>query len=148
MTPNMMKTMANSAAVLDGYLGLTEALSHGSLPPKLREQIALVIAEENSCGYCRAAHSAIGRMVGLSSEAINDARYGTSLEAKAQAALQFARIVTQKKGRVSDADLADVRRAGYDDADVSEIIANVALNVFTNYFNEAANTEVDFPKVV
>jgi uncharacterized peroxidase-related enzyme len=148
MTPNMMKTMANSAAVLEAYLGLNGALSHGSLPAKLREQISLVIAEENGCGYCRAAHSAIGKMVGLSAEAINDARHGASQEAKAHAALQFARIVTQKRGHVSDADLAEVRRAGYNDAEVSEIIANVALNIFTNYFNEAANTEIDFPKVV
>jgi len=123
-------------------------LSHGSLPAKLREQISLVIAEENGCGYCRAAHSAIGKMVGLSADAINGARHGDSQDAKARAALQFARIVTQKKGRVSDADLAQVRRAGYNDAEVSEIIANVALNIFTNYFNEAANTEIDFPKVV
>ncbi len=148
MIPNMMKTMANSDAVLEGYLGFSGALSHGSLPAKLREQISLVIAEENGCGYCRAAHSAIGKMVGLSAEAITDARHGASQESKAQAALQFARIVSQKKGRVSDADFAEVRHAGYSDAEVSEIIANVALNIFTNYFNEAASTEVDFPKVV
>lgn len=144
----MMKTMANSSAVLEGYLGLSGALGHGALPPKLREQLALVVSEDNGCGYCRAAHSAIGKMVGLSPEAIADARHGTSQDTKVQAALKFARAVTQKKGRVSDADLAEVRTAGYNDGEIGEIIAHVALNVFTNYFNETANTEVDFPKVV
>ncbi|HTQ41070.1 MAG TPA: carboxymuconolactone decarboxylase family protein [Pirellulales bacterium] len=148
MTPNMMKTMANSAAVLEGYLSLSGALGHGVLPAKLREQLALAIAEENACSYCRAAHSAIGKMVGLNPEAILDARRGSSQDAKTQAALQFARIVTQKKGHVSDADLVEVRKAGYNDGEIGEIIAHVALNVFTNYFNETASTEIDFPKVV
>lgn len=101
VVPNMMRTMAQSPRVLEGYLALSEALSRGLLPATLREQIALAVAEANACNYCLSAHAALGR----------------------------------------------VRAAGFSDAEVAEIIADVALNVLTNYFNRAADTEIDFPKV-
>jgi AhpD family alkylhydroperoxidase len=115
------------------------------LSPQLREQIALAVAQENDCDYCLAAHTALGRSVGLSDEAIRDSRRGASPDSKTDAALRFARLIVEKRGRVSDEDVARVRYAGHTDAEIAEIVANVAVNIFTNYFNHVAETEVDFP---
>jgi uncharacterized peroxidase-related enzyme len=147
LVPNMMRTMAQSPRVLEGYLGLSGALSRGRLPAALQEQIAIAIAEANACDYCLSAHSALGRGAGLSDDELAASREGRAASAKADAALQFALAVLQRRGGVSDGELARVRAAGFSDGEITEIIAHVALNVFTNYFNRAAVTEIDFPQV-
>jgi len=144
--PNLLKTMANSPAALEAYLGFSGALAKGALPAKLREQIALVVGETNDCQYCLAAHAALGRMAGLSDEEIADSRRAASSDSKTEAALTFARKVVAERGRVDDADVDHLRRAGFDDGAIAELVANVALNLFTNYFNHVVDTEVDFPK--
>ena len=147
MTPNLMRTMANSPAVLEAYLGLGSALGKGSLSPKLREQISLAVSELNGCQYCLSAHSALGKMVGLGDEEIADSRRGLSPDRKTEAVLQFARKVVAERGWVSDDDVATLRAAGATDAELAEIVGVVALNTFSNYFNHVAETEVDFPQV-
>ncbi len=147
MTPNLMRTMANSPAVLDAYLGFRNALGAGVLSPKLREQLALTVSELNGCQYCLAGHTALGKMVGLGDEEIADSRRGESPDRKTEAALQFARKVVSERGWVSDDDMAVVRAAGTSDAEISEIVAHVAVNIFSNYINHVAGTEVDFPEV-
>jgi uncharacterized peroxidase-related enzyme len=147
ITTNIARVMANSPAVLQGYLSFSGALAGGALDPKLREQIALAVGEQNSCQYCVSAHTVIGKMTGLSDAEIDAARDAKSSSAKNAAALQFARQIIAKKGLASDADVDAVRHAGFSDAEIAEIIANVALNVFTNYFNNTAGVEVDFPKI-
>jgi uncharacterized peroxidase-related enzyme len=145
--PNMFSTMANSLPVLQAYLGFNQHLSAGSLPPALREQIALTVSEANQCDYCLSAHSLFGRKSGLSETDLLDARHGTAVDGKANAALAFARKIVQDRGHVSDEDLEEVRRAGYSDGEISEIVAHVALSTFTNYFNRVADTDIDFPAV-
>src|SRR5262249_6814041 len=125
--PNMMKTMAQSPAVLRGYLEFSGALANGVIDGKLREQIALAVCEANSCGYCVAAHSALGKMAGLSPDALLDSRNGHSNDPKTEAALQFARELVDGHGEVSDGDLAALREAGFGDPEIAEIVANVAL---------------------
>ncbi len=147
MTPNLMRTMAQSPAVLEAYLNFSGALAGGSLNAKIREQISLAVAEANSCEYCLSAHTAIGKMVGLSEDAIHQARQSASGDAKTDAALKFARAIVLERGEVSDAEVEQVRAAGFTEGEVAEIIANVSLNIFTNYFNHIAGTVVDFPKI-
>ncbi len=146
LVPNMTRAMANAPAVLEGYLSFSGALGKGKLSAKNRERIALAVGQANGCDYCLAAHSAIGKMVGLTADQILDSRRGTSVEPQSDAIVRFARQVVDKQGRVTDADLADARLAGLDDAAVAEVVANVALNIFTNYFNHVAETDIDFPK--
>jgi uncharacterized peroxidase-related enzyme len=145
LVPNMTRAMANAPAALDGYLQLSGALAKGTLPARAREQIALAVAQANECDYCLAAHSAIGRMVGLTADQIRDSRLGTAVDPKADALIRFARKVVDTRGGVSDADLDEIRATGFDDAAIAEVVANVALHVFTNYFNRAADTDLDFP---
>lgn len=146
-TPNILRTMANSPAVLQGYLNFSNALSKGSLSPKLREQIALVVAQDNECEYCLAAHATIGRTVGLSEETIRDSRRGESPDAKEAAVLDFASTLVVNRGWVTDAEIAKLRKAGVTEGEIAEIIANVSLTLFTNYLNHVAQTEIDFPAV-
>jgi uncharacterized peroxidase-related enzyme len=146
MVPNMTRAMANSPATLDGYLQLSGTLSKGTLSGKVREQIALAVAEANGCDYCLAAHTAGGKAVGLTADQIRDSRHGGAVDGKTDAIIRFARKVVETRGRVADADLDDVREAGFDDGTIAEVVANVALQVFTNYFNIVADTTLDFPK--
>ncbi|MBX9623315.1 MAG: carboxymuconolactone decarboxylase family protein [Gemmataceae bacterium] len=146
MVPNMTRAMAASPAVLDAYVGFSGALARGVLSPGVREQLALVVGETNHCDYCVAAHTALGKRAGLSDQDILDGRRGAAADPKAAALVRFARAVVDKRGQVDDADLAAVREAGAGDAEVAEVVAHVALNVFTNYFNTVAGTPIDFPK--
>ena len=141
----MTRAMANAPAVLDGYLQFSAALANGSLTDKAREQIALAVAVANGCDYCLAAHSAAGRMAGLTAEQIRDSRLGNAVDPKAEALIRFARKVVDARGRVRASDIDDVRAAGFNDAAITEALASVALGIFTNYFNNAVGTDVDFP---
>ena len=147
ITPNLMRAMANSPAVLEGYLSFSGALAGGSLNAKVREQIALAVAEVNSCGYCLSAHAAIGKMVGLDSEAITLARRVAASDAKTEAILKLAQSITLQRGEIREMDFRAARTAGLTDGEIAEVVANVALNIFTNYFNLVADTVIDFPEV-
>jgi uncharacterized peroxidase-related enzyme len=146
--PNMFRLIANSPAALEGYLGMSGALGKGSLPPATRERIALAVAEINGCNYCLSAHSYIGKnLAKLDDAEIAANRAGTSNDPKADAAVRFAAKIVQRRGHVGEEDLRAVRLAGYDDAQIVEIVQHVALNTWTNYLNEVAKTDVDFPVV-
>ena len=147
MVPNLIATMAQSHALAGGYLAFSQALAGGVIPAKLREQIALAVSQSNECGYCLAAHSAIGSSVGLSDDEIRDARTAASPDRKTEAALQFARRIVEKRGWLTDDDHADIRDAGFTGEEIAELIGHVSLTMFTNYFNHIAHTEVDFPAV-
>jgi len=148
VVPNLMRLVGTSPAALEGYLSLNGALAKGALSVGLRERIALAIAEFNACDYCLSAHSYLATHVAkLDVAEINAARNAHSSDGKIDAALQFARRVASEHGRVSDGDLATLRAAGFDDASVIEIVLNVALNVLTNYVNNVARTDIDFPVV-
>lgn len=144
--PNLFRVVSNSPAALEGYLGLSAALGKGTLPAATRERVALAVAEINGCTYCLSAHSYLGKNLAKLDEAeILANRRGYSGDPKADAAVQFAIKVTRARGHVSDDDLLAVKLAGYDDAQVVEIVLHVALNTWTNYINEVAQTVIDFP---
>ena len=145
VVPNLMRTLAQSPAALEAYLGFSATLATGVLPGKVREQLALAIAETNSCDYCLAAHSLLGKGAGLTPEAMVDARRLQAREAKSDALLKFAAAVVETRGLVSDAAVTVVRAAGASDAEIIETVAHVALNILTNYTNHVAQTVVDFP---
>jgi len=149
VVPNLFRLVATSPVALEGYLGLSGALGKGLLPPPTRERIALAIAEINGCSYCLSAHTYLGKNLAKLDQAEIDAnRQGTSTDAKADAAVRFAAKIARERGHVSEDDVQAVKAAGYDDAQVIEIILHVALNTWTNYLNEVLKTEIDFPVVI
>ncbi len=147
MTPNLLATMAHSPAALEAYMAVNKALSGGRLSPQLRELIAVTVAGENGCDYCAAAHTALGRSLGLGDDELGAALRGLATDPHTAAGLEFARRIVIERGWVGDDDVQRVRDAGYSDGDIAEIIATVAASIFSNYFNHIAQTEVDFPPV-
>lgn len=146
--PNAFLTMANSPAALEGYLAMSGALAGGTLSPATRERIAIAIAQVNGCGYCLSAHSFFGKNgAKLDDAEISANRKGYSNDHFADAAVHFAVKIAEERGAVSEADVSKLLAAGYTEAQLVEIVQHVALNSFTNYFNEVFQTEIDFPEV-
>ena len=146
VAPNLFRLVSHSPAALQGYVGLSGALSKGALPAATRERIALAIAEINGCDYCLSAHAYLGKNLAKIDDAeIAANRNGASNDPKADAAVRFAAKVARERGHVSEDAVRAVKLAGYDDA--QQIVLHVALNTWTNYINEIAKTEIDFPVV-
>ncbi|MFA9215772.1 MAG: carboxymuconolactone decarboxylase family protein [Sphingomonadaceae bacterium] len=145
---NLFRMVSASPAALEGYLGMSGALGKGELPVATRERIALAVAQINGCDYCLSAHTYIGlHLAKLDAAEIRANRNGHSLDAKADAAVRFAVAVASQRGHIGSEEMLAVRAAGYSDAQVIEIVQHVALNVWTNYINNVAQTDIDFPVV-
>lgn len=148
VVPNLFRLVSTSPTALEGYLGLSGALAKGALPAQTRERIALAVAEINGCDYCLSAHSYLGKnLARLDDAEIAANRAGASNDPKADAAVRFAAKVARERGHVGEDDLRAVKLAGYSDAQVIEMVLHVALNTWTNYINEVAKTDIDFPVV-
>lgn len=147
MVPNFLKVLANSPAALRAFLGLHGIAEEGSLDPQTRERIAVAIAQGNACEYCLSAHTAIGRKAGLSGVELDANRAGSSLDARAAAAVVFARALNENIGDVTQAEIDAVRQAGFNEAEIVEIIAHVGMNILTNLVGKASRVDIDFPKV-
>ena len=146
-TPNMFKAVANSPAALQSMWSAFGALGRGTLGARLGEQIAVAIANRNRCEYCLAAHTVLGQQAGASAAEMAAAQIGESNDAKTAAAIAFALKVVEQRAQVGDADVASLRKAGFEDEQIVEILAHVALNLYTNYINVALDIPVDFPRV-
>ncbi len=146
-TPNMFRAVANSPAALKSMWGSFGALGGGTLGARLGEQIAVAVADRNACAYCLAAHTLLGQKAGASAEEMAAAQRGEASDPKTQAALRFALKMVGERAQVSSADVQALRDAGFNDEGVVEIVAHVALNLFTNYVNVALAVPVDFPAV-
>lgn len=147
MVPNLYRVMANEPAVLAANLGLGEALGKGSFDAKTREAIALVTAGANNCNYCASAHTAVSKNLNVDDAEIAARLRGRSTDPKVQAILTFAKSVVDTRGFVSDEDIKNARNAGLSEGEIVETVANVVANIFTNYVNHVANTDIDFPVV-
>lgn len=147
VVPNMFKAIGNSSAALESMWTSFGALSKGGLGAKLGEQIAVLVADINRCEYCLAAHTLLGQSAGVTEEEMTDAQAGRSSDPRTQAALDFSAKLVRKNGNIFATDVNIVRDAGFNDAEIAEILAHVALNIFTNYTNVAFDVPVDFPKV-
>lgn len=147
VVPNLFTTFAHAPAVLNGYLALSEALTHGRLTAAQRETLALAIGQANSCQYCLSAHTLLAKGAGLDATAIRNARQGQANDPLTDALARLAVKIVQQRGVLTDDDLEQARAAGADDGLIVEVIGSVALNTLTNYTNHIAATDIDFPVV-
>ncbi|MBN3562096.1 carboxymuconolactone decarboxylase family protein [Aliamphritea spongicola] len=147
MVPNFLKVFANSPVALKAFLGLHGVAGDGELDGETRERIALALAQTNSCQYCLSAHTALGRKAGLESAEIAANREGASLDDNAAVAVKFALSLAENTGAVTNSELLVVREAGYNDAQIVEIITHVAMNLLTNMLAKASQVSIDFPEV-
>ena len=145
--PNLMRTLGNSPAALNAYMGFNAALGESKIPATLRELLAVTVANANACDYCLSAHNALGKLAGLSSDDLSLAQNAEAHDHKTGVALRFAAAIVQKRGMLGASDVKTMHNAGYSDGEIAEIIAVVAINIFTNYFNHIAGTDIDFPVV-
>ena len=145
--PAMFQATANSPVALRSLWGGFVALAGGALSAKLKDQLAIAIADRNACEYCLAAHAALGQKAGVSALEVTEAQAGHSGDPRTAAALQFAVRAVEQRAQLTDTDFEAIRAAGFEDAEIVEILAHVALNVFTNYINVALQVPVDFPAV-
>jgi uncharacterized peroxidase-related enzyme len=145
VVPNMVRTMALSPAVLQGFTGLLTSLTEGKLTAPVREQIALTVADANRCQYCVSMHTTRGAAVGLSEADLTNARLAIGSDPRSVAALRFVRAVVDRRGELTDDEFATLQRAGFDHEEIVEILGNIVASIFTNYFNKAARVEIDFP---
>jgi len=143
--PNLLAVMAQSPHPLAGFKGLQIPLEK-TLDAGMRERIALAVCEVNGCEYSIRAHSYIGaRFSKLDAAELQTSRYGKSSDPKTGAAVQFAKKVTETRGKVRDADLQVVCDTGWTDAQIIEIIARGVQFLYTNFVNNVFRTEIDFP---
>lgn len=145
--PNMFKAIGNSLPAVESMWTSFGALSKGKLGPKLGEQIAVYVAELNQCQYCLSAHTLLGINAGATEEEMKQAQAGKSSDPRTQAALDFAGKLVRGRAHLKSEDFAEVRRGGFGDEEIAELLAHVALNIFTNYTNVALDVPIDFPKI-
>src|SRR6266853_3628030 len=143
--PRFLQVMANSPASLRAYIRADAALVRGQLTPRQRQQVALAVAEINGSSYSLSAHYDTGKSLGLTHQEMQLARNATAADSKAETMLRFTQAVVLQRGEISDDDFQALRKAGFADGQIIEIVANIALNIFCNYFNSVAKIEVDFP---
>lgn len=147
MVPNIYAAMAHSPAALSAALAFGDAMGKSSLSAAVKEQLALVIAGTNTCDYCASAHTAIGKGAGVDADELGKNLSGQASDPKVQALLTLAQAIVESRGKVGDSDLSAARSAGVTEAEIVEVVASVAINTFTNYFNHIADTDIDFPVV-
>lgn len=148
VVPNMMRTMGNSSALLKGYLTFSEALDQGTLGAKTNKLIALAVAESNQCNYCLSVHTYLGvNLLKIDSATLDASRSGKANDTRTEAVLTFVKALVSKRGLVNDADVRAIKAAGLTEGEIGEVVGQVALNTLTNYFNNTAKTEIDFPLV-
>jgi uncharacterized peroxidase-related enzyme len=145
--PNGVKVLGASPSALRAYLRFAGSLASGSLSKAERERLAVLTAQRNECGYCLSAHTLAGRAAGLSEAELFASRQGDAGDQRSAALLRFAGAVIDERGAVSDSALAAARDGGLTDGELLEVVAEIALNTFTNYANRLADPEYDFPQV-
>ena len=143
--PNLYRAMANSPKALGAYLEFRGALQGGLLDSAMCERIALLTAQLNDCDYCVAAHNFRGGKIGLSAQDLADTRLAQSSAPKIHAALVFVAELVRSKGAVAVSTHEAVLQTGWSPSEIGEMVAHVALNVFSNYFKQIANPALDFP---
>jgi len=142
--PNLYAAMAHSPIALQGYLDFRGALQQGVLDPKMRERVALLVAQLNDCDYCVAAHTFRGGKIGMTADDLLATRQADSADAKTAAALRLVKALTLRE--TAETALTEALQAGWTEAEIGELVAHIALNVFSNYFKQIAEPPLDFPE--
>jgi uncharacterized peroxidase-related enzyme len=145
IVPNLFRVLGNAPVALEGYVNFSAALAGGTLNDRIREQIALAVAESNLCGYCLSTHAFLSKRSGLTPDEIANAIRASADDPKTDAILKLARAIVVQRGEVRDSDLQHARVASLTDGEVAETVANVALNIFENYMSHVARVAIDFP---
>ncbi len=144
--PNLYATYAHSENALQNYLNLSNAKT--SLNAKQKEVINLAVSEVNSCQYCLAAHTAIGKMNGFTDEQILELRGGqASFDTKLNALAGLAKNITENRGAASETVVSNFLNEGWTKENLIDTIVLVGDKTISNYLHKTTDVPVDFPAV-
>lgn len=145
MVPNLFATIGYSENALTSYLAFQQAQAKGSFSSKEREAVFLAVSEVNGCHYCQAAHTAIGKMNGLSEAETVQLRAGTHPDAKLSTITRLAASITETHGRPAAQLLEDFFALGYGEKALVDLVALVADKTLANYVHNITQVPIDFP---
>lgn len=147
VVPNLFRLMSLSPAVLRSFTDMSAALEQ-TLDIKTRMRIAVTVSQVDGCDYCLSINSYVAMNVArLTPQEVELNRRGKSGDPRAEVVVRFAKRTAESRGKVDDDAIAEVRSAGYGDAEIVEMIALVAQTMFTNLLTNASQADVDFPKI-
>lgn len=142
--PNLMRTFANSPAVVEGAWAILCAFGKTSFTPAEQQLIALAVSVENDCNYCAAAHSLMGKGAGLNDAALLALRSAQPLaDSRHEALRRFTTAVVAKRGFVGDDETQRFLAAGYAPVQVLEVVLGVAAKTLMNYADHLATVMLD-----
>jgi len=143
--PNLLGVLANAPTALETYQTVGAINARTGLSPAEREVVQITAAARNGCGFCAAGHSALARRkLGMSQELIAALRRTEALsDPKLNRLARFTLAVMDKRGQVSDEELADFLEAGYTHANALEVVLGVSLATLCNYANNLARTPLN-----
>jgi alkylhydroperoxidase family enzyme len=140
--PNFLGVLAGSPATLRAYARFRSELRHGKLKLGTLERIGLAVAEHYHSEPGVALHSRAARGVGLALDEVALARRFSSNDEAEAALLRYLQAVVED-GRPPMHLHEEAREAGWDDEQILEAIAAVALEAFTAMVNVAGEVPVD-----
>lgn len=142
--PNLYAYYAKNETALGDYLTLQNRKS--TLKAKEREVINLVTSQINGCRYCQSAHTVIGKMNGFTDEQIIELRKGSaSFDSKLDALVKFTASVVENKGRATEQSKQAFFDAGYNEANLIDVVIVVGDKIISNYIHNLTGFEIDFP---
>jgi uncharacterized peroxidase-related enzyme len=143
--PNLLATMANAPATLNGYVAMDAAWEKATLTPQQRQIILLAASVENHCNYCKAAHSTVLKnMMKVDASLVNAVREKKPLsDAKLNALVQFTRELVSERGYVSENVKKDFVSQGFTESQMLEVVTGVALKTVSNYIDHLNPIEID-----
>ncbi|NOS57077.1 MAG: carboxymuconolactone decarboxylase family protein [Cyclobacteriaceae bacterium] len=144
--PNLFATLGLSDNGLNRYISFQNAKS--SLTNKEKEAINLIVSEVNNCKYCKAAHTAIGKMNGFTDEQTVELRKAkVSFDAKLNALVGLAENITKSRGHIDSKILGSFFEAGYTQENLVDVIIQIGEKTITNYLHSITQIPIDFPAV-
>lgn len=144
--PNLIAVLANSPQALEMYQEVGKLNSKSSLTPEEIEVVQITAAAHNGCDFCVAGHTKIGTLkLKMPENVLNALRARTTIEdnAKYQALAQFTMQLIDKRGKVSDDELAAIKAAGYSEQNILDVVLGVALATLCNYANNVAQNDIN-----
>ena len=133
LLPDFYMSVAGSAAALRCVIDVGSALAKSELDTLMLERIGVAITAANGSNYCEAAYRKGAAGLGLDAAEIEANGQGRSNDKKADVALTFARRLTSGHGTITDEDVAGLRKAGYTDREIIEIVAQVGVVTLSSY---------------
>lgn len=148
LVPNLFKTYAHFPSLLEANWEKTKTLMMGgSLPRSLKEMIAIVVSQANTCQYCVAAHGMMLQQLGFSEETVRSLEEGIdaeNLSERDRDILAFTRKSTSNPLSITNSDVERLKEHSLSDAEIVEVQGVMELFTGYNKFIDSLSVDLDF----